>query len=239
MGLKPLTQLPLDLEFLPALGRDDFMVGACNQAAVHVLESWPNGWDPYPCAIIYGPHGCGKSHLAHMWQIAAQASLITAGEFASMTPEHLLDLKQNVIIDQLELLIGDKECEEKIFHLYNFYLTQPFFILALSHCSPMQLEFELCDLQSRLRSVRSAEIKPPDDELLAQVIVKRLSDQNLKIDAATIDYILTRMERSWEALNQLMDAIRLYATAKQRGEVTKLLVRDVLLSVVQNIAKTE
>lgn len=232
MKLNQLTQLPLDLEFLPALGRDDFMVGACNQDAVHLLESWPNGWAPYPAAIIYGPHGCGKSHLAHMWQISAPARPITAAEFAAMRIEEILEIKQNVMIDQLELLVGEKDCEEKLFHLYNFYLTQPFFILALSHCSPMQLEFEIQDLQSRLRSVRAAEIEPPDDELLAQVIVKRLSDQNLKIDSATIGYILMRMERSWESLNRMMDAIRLYATARQRGEVTKLLVRDVLLSAV-------
>lgn len=225
------TQLPLNLEIAPAMGRLDFMVGACNRLAVHVTDSWPNGWGGYPCAIIYGPHGCGKSHLAHVWQLKSGATIVSAAEFGRRSINQLMDVNKNIILDQLELIIGERDSEEKLFHLYNFFLQNHLSILAMSLLSPAQLEFEIPDLRSRLRAVRSAAIDPPDDELMTKVIAKRLYDQNFKIDSSVIGYILARMERSWEGLDKIVDALRLYATAKQKGEITKFMVRDILLSV--------
>ena len=56
-----MAQLILDLPYRPAQGREDFLVAACNEAAVAWIErpeDWPNG-----LLVIHGPGGSGKTHL--------------------------------------------------------------------------------------------------------------------------------------------------------------------------------
>ena len=60
-----MTQLPLDLGHLPALGWDDFLVAPSNQAAVSWLDRWPR-W-PGHALSLFGPAGSGKTHLAHVF----------------------------------------------------------------------------------------------------------------------------------------------------------------------------
>ena len=43
-------QLALDIAFRPAMSRDDFLVASSNQAAVEVIDRWPD-W-PHPALLI-------------------------------------------------------------------------------------------------------------------------------------------------------------------------------------------
>lgn len=58
-------QLPLEFYHRPYMGRDDFMMAECNFEAFRLVDSWPN-W-AYFAACIYGPEGCGKTHLANIF----------------------------------------------------------------------------------------------------------------------------------------------------------------------------
>ena len=58
------SQLALEFEHRPCFAAEDFLVSGCNRQAVQLLESWPN-W-PYFALCIFGPAGCGKTHLAHV-----------------------------------------------------------------------------------------------------------------------------------------------------------------------------
>ncbi len=82
-----------------------------------------------------------------------------------------------------------------------------------------------------MRAAQSAEIKPPDDDLLTKVMAKRFFDQNLKIDQESLDYILWRLERSWSGLDHLVEKICLTATALQKGELTKPLLRAAMIDM--------
>ncbi len=227
----PLRQLPLDLKFSPAMGRDDFMVGACNQYAVHMVEHWPEEWKPYPALTIYGPKGSGKSHLAAVWQHFSKARAMTLEDFLACDIEDLIGRGESLVLDGFEFLIGDRTQEEKLFHLYNAFQQSGNYFLALSTVSPEKMVFEIRDLESRLRAAQSAEIKPPDDDLLIKVMAKRFFDQNLKIDQDSLEYILWRMERSWSGLDHLVNKICLTATALKKGELTKPLLRAAMIDM--------
>ncbi|MCB1558033.1 MAG: DNA replication protein [Alphaproteobacteria bacterium] len=226
-----LKQLPLDLVFAPAMGREDFMVGACNQYAVYMIENWPEEWKHYPALTLYGPKGCGKSHLAAVWQHRSGAVSLGLEEFASRSLESLLEEDTNYVIDRMEFLIGDREQEEKLFHLYNAFGQSGNFFLGLSSVSPEKLPFEIKDLASRIRAAQSAEIKPPDDELLIKVLAKRFSDQSFKIDQSALDYIVLRMDRSWDGMSSLIEKIIRTATAMKKGELTKPLIKIAMTDV--------
>lgn len=229
--VEPVRQLPLDLQFAPAMGRADFMVGECNCAAVHLVEGWPDDWRPYPALILFGQKGCGKSHLAAVWQHRSDAATLSPRDFIQSDPEKLIADRKHLVIDGLEFLVGEREQEEKLFHLYNAFLQDGLSFMALSAVSPERLEFVILDLASRLRASPRAEIKLPDEDLLAKVLAKRFYDQNLKIDQGGLDYLLPRMERSWDGLDRLVETVRLYATATRKGELTKPLLRAAMMEM--------
>ena len=63
-------QLPLIFEHRPAFGYEDFIVNPSNEEAVLWLDKWPE-WDNFALAI-YGPEGCGKTHLAHVFSLMVE-----------------------------------------------------------------------------------------------------------------------------------------------------------------------
>ena len=68
-------QLPLEFEHRPSLGGEDFLIAPCNEDAVAWLDKWPD-WRS-PALIIYGPPGCGKTHLAHVFMASTGAVQLT------------------------------------------------------------------------------------------------------------------------------------------------------------------
>ena len=71
-------QLTLDLPHRPALAAEDFLVSTCNEQAVAYVDRWPD-W-PHPAALIAGPEGAGKSHLANVWRLRVGAARLAAAD---------------------------------------------------------------------------------------------------------------------------------------------------------------
>ena len=63
-----MQQLPLDLGFMPAQGRDDFIISDCNKLAAEWIDRWPDWPGQFPVLNIVGPAASGKSHLAAIWR---------------------------------------------------------------------------------------------------------------------------------------------------------------------------
>jgi len=221
-------QLPLDLKSVPALGREDFFVTGCNAFAVHWVEEWPQGWSPFPALVLYGAKGCGKTHLAEVWRKKADADMLSIDEFIKTGEDRILDGTRNLVIDRIDLLIGERKQEEKLFHLYNQCQQTGRYFLALSRISPENLEFEIKDLASRLRAAPNAEIATPDDELLLKVLAKRFHDQGYMVAESALTFAVTRMERSWEALDHLVEEAIILATA-QKKQITMPLLRGIMV----------
>src|SRR5712675_1478901 len=59
------TQLALALDHAESLAREDFLAGPSNDAALGLIERWPD-W-PSRTVLLRGPEGSGKSHLAAIW----------------------------------------------------------------------------------------------------------------------------------------------------------------------------
>jgi chromosomal replication initiation ATPase DnaA len=83
-------QLVLDLPLRPALSREDFLVTPSNQAAVALIDQWPQ-W-PGPAALIIGPAGSGKSHLVEVWR---QRSGAARAPLAKLTIDEIPTLMES------------------------------------------------------------------------------------------------------------------------------------------------
>lgn len=218
-------QIPFDLGNRPALGRDDFLVAPNNHDAVAWIDLWPN-W-PAPCLVLYGAVASGKTHLGAVWSETSAAICVKASEIDEAIIRDIADMKHHVIIEDADALIGNLKGEKGLFHLYNIFKEeQRSFLLTLQE-PPVRRSFALPDLASRLRAAPSVAIREPDEELLGALIVKLFNDRQVRISAEVLHYILPRIERSFEAVRNLVEQADQKALIEKRG-VTVPLMRDIL-----------
>lgn len=212
-------QLPLDLGGRPALGREDFMVAPCNQAAVAWIDRWPD-W-PGPALALAGPAGCGKTHLAHVWRARTDAVLIP-GTAVRGAIDALLSGATHAVVDDAE-----SADEETLLHLYNRLALAGASLLITAATPPARWGIRLADLASRLRAAPVAAIGAPDDALIEAVMVKLFADRQLVPAPEVIAYLLARIERSFDAVRRTVAALDRAALAERRT-VTVQLARSVL-----------
>lgn len=202
-----LQQLFLDFPLKEEFLAEDFFVSNANYQAFRYIMQWPSWTDSVYSRILflYADKGSGKTHLAHIWQNIAKAEFITLESYREACSDAL-------IIENIEK-ISD---EEGLFHLINFVIENKKYLLLTSQASPSKLRFKLPDLKSRINALTHVSIEAPDQELLKAVLLKNLSERQLKIHPATIDYVLSRIDRSFEELFNFICNIERYSKTNKR-----------------------
>lgn len=215
---QPPRQLTLDLPFEPATGALDFLTGASNEAAVALIESWPNWRET--AALLVGPPACGKSHLASVWQARTHAAKCNAATVCEDTVALFQrDDVRALVIEDIDRGIADQRI---LFHLLNTARETGRYLLLTSRTAPGDMEIALPDLRSRLRALALIPIAGPDDALLSAVLVKLFADRQLAVEPAVIAYLLRHMDRSFATASATVAAIDALALASHR-KVTRAL----------------
>jgi chromosomal replication initiation ATPase DnaA len=197
-------QLPLELPVKPRLSREDFIKGRANGAALQLVDSWPN-WSA-SIAIIWGPEGSGKSHLANIWLEKSGAARVFAQDMAG------LDSSAPSLIEDADAQHID---ETRLFHVLNEARQKGAPILLTARKPPAAWHVGLPDLNSRLGAATIVGIEAPDDALLAAVLAKQFSDRQLAVEANVISYLVSRMERSLAAAAFIVDELDRLSLEKQ------------------------
>jgi len=203
-----MTQLAIDLPHRPALGRADFLVSECNEAALQWIERWPQ-W-PERALVLHGPAGSGKSHLAELWR-ERSGGVSIAGDGLSTTDPNELARHHAVAIDDAQ-----RAPERALLHLYNCAIEAGTSLLVVAREAPASWPIALPDLASRLRAAPSVAIAPPDDRLLAAVLVKLFADRQVRVAPGVIGFLVRRMERSFAAAGALAERLDLRALGAGR-----------------------
>ncbi|MBR1915134.1 MAG: AAA family ATPase [Alphaproteobacteria bacterium] len=215
--------------------RQDFMVSNCNKEALRAVESWPQ-W-PFFALSIYGPKGCGKTHLAHIFanQIGlklnkpVRAGIIKACEIKTSKVARLYAQNPCLVVED----INTKADEEALFHLYNLYHDQKGFLLLTSRVPLARINFRLPDLKSRFKMVPSVAILEPDDTMLEALIVKLFSDRQIVISQEVLNYILQNMERSFSYAINLVERADELSLALKRA-VTVPIIKKAMFDLSHN-----
>ncbi|MER2509699.1 MAG: chromosomal replication initiator DnaA, partial [Amaricoccus sp.] len=92
---------------------------------------------------------------------------------------------------------------------------------------PARWAIRLPDLASRLRASPVARLEAPDDALLAAVLLKLFGDRQIVVEVDLVQYLLTRMDRSFEAAEALVAELDRAALARRRP-VTRVLAAEIL-----------
>lgn len=219
MNGRPL-QLTLPLDCRPAMGREDFLVAPSNRIAVDMIDSWPQ-WGGHS-VILGGPAGSGKSHLAEVWRSRSGAVRLKAGEISG---DMLSERAGHAVV--VEDAPGPTLDERALFHLYNHLKELGGHILITTRVPPSRWPLKLADLATRVRASPYIELQLPDDTLLAGLILKLFRDRQIDIDDGTIRFMMARMERSFAAARELVEAVDRRAL-RDRLPVTRRLVSRVL-----------
>jgi chromosomal replication initiation ATPase DnaA len=219
-----MSQLVFDLPFRPALGRDDFVVSDSNRDAVAWLDRWPD-WPGHMLAI-HGPAGCGKTHLAHVWQSQSQARFLTEIDAESLRPGMAVILDE-CLVTAADADMADRQRQVALFHFLNRLRELKGSLLVLHREAPARWSIALPDLASRLAAIPAIAVAAPDDALLAAILVKHFADRRQTVGDEVIDFLVRHIERSFAVAAETAAAIDLAALSNHR-RITLPLVRDVI-----------
>ncbi|GAA0294346.1 P-loop NTPase family protein [Rhodovulum strictum] len=197
-------QLILDLHVRPARGREAFFVAPANAIAVAQVEDW-RGW-PGGKLLLIGPEGAGKTHLVHVWAELTGAPVVQAADLAQADLPALAAAGA-VAIEDADRIGGDGPAETALFHLHNLLAAGGGALLLTARGAARDWALALPDLASRMQAAATAQLNPPDDALLAAVLVKLFADRQLAVTPQLIGYLVGRMERSFAAAAETVAAI--------------------------------
>lgn len=205
-------QLALSLTVRPALGREDFFVTGANAIALAEIDRWQD-W-PQGKLALTGPEGSGKTHLAHVWAAASGARITAAADLPGrdLPPE-----RTAMAVENVDRIGGDAAAEEALFHLHNHLLATGGRLLVTGREAPARWPLALPDLMSRMQATAIARIEPPDDALLAALLVKLFTDRQIPPAPRLIDWLVPRIERSAGYAGRLVAMIDQMALESRRA----------------------
>jgi chromosomal replication initiation ATPase DnaA len=215
-----MAQLPLELGHRASYGGEDFLVAPCNEAAVAWLDRWPE-W-PGPGLAIHGPAGCGKTHIAHVFQAGAQARLLRPGDLERASPAGLIEGYRACVLDE-----APPVPERPLLHLFNALAEKGGHLLIVSRLPPARWGLGLPDLASRLSALPAVRIDPPDDSLVEALLVKLFADRQITVAPGVVAYLTARLERSFDALLRAVDRLDRESLARHR-RVSLALAREIV-----------
>ncbi len=213
-------QLILKFPSHQAYKREDFYVSPSNQEAYDFINSWPR-WIK-KIVNIFGPSGSGKSHLASILKNKTSCLQINSNELNEKIFIRY-KTKETLIIENL-----DKKISEKLlFSLWNVALQDNKYLMTTSKKPISSYKFKLKDLESRVKSSLIIGINLPNDDLISVILAKNFSDKQIKVEKKHIDYIIKRIDRSYEKISQFILTLDKYSLKKGSPFSLKL-IKEVL-----------
>ena len=213
-------QLILKFPSHQAYKREDFYVSPSNMQAYDFINSWPR-WIKR-IVNIFGPSGSGKSHLASILKNKTSCLQINSNELNEKIFIRY-KTKETLIIENL-----DKKISEKLlFSLWNVALQDNKYLMTTSKKPISSYKFKLKDLESRVKSSLIIGINLPNDDLISVILAKNFSDKQIKVEKKHIDYIIKRIDRSYEKISQFIFTLDKYSLKKGSPFSLKL-IKEVL-----------
>ena len=187
------NQILFDFKFNKNYLDQDYYLSSSNQDAYNLINCWPK-WIK-KTINLYGKKFSGKSHLASIFEKKTTCIKVFSEEFSDMTIQNF-KIKQALIIEDL-----DENFSENLLYTVLNIIEQEHKYLLITSLEPLnKFNFKLPDLISRIRNCLIIGIKNPDDNLIFALLIKYLSDRQINIDKKLIEYIIKRIDRSYEKI---------------------------------------
>lgn len=222
-------QLTLDLTTEPAHARGDFLPAGANRDALATLDA-PQDW-PQGRMLLVGPEGSGKSHLAAFWAAENGARRVRAAALRPDAADHLAAEGGALVVEDADRAGRAAGAEQALFHLWNLCAPRDCLLLLTARRPPRDWGLVLPDLRSRMEAMPQVRLGPPDEPLLAAVLVKLFADRQQAVSADLIDWLVLHMPRDLGLARRLV-ALLDHAAMADKRPITRRLAADMIQDLV-------
>lgn len=226
-------QLLLEITPTQSPSLDNTVAGA-NAAAIDAAK----GLSPGRALYLWGPPGCGRSHLLHaiikdkqayFFDLNTPADEIMLLATRPLDPIDPLRQAEFVAVDDIQEMSADQQ--GAVFALYNRWrelgATQHAFGLVVAgDRAPMMMPLRE-DLRTRLGWDLVFRLEPLSDAEKREALTAYAFRRGLPLSEEVLDWMLTYYTRDIRQLFALVDALDRYSLSKHRN-VTVPLVRQML-----------
>jgi chromosomal replication initiation ATPase DnaA len=191
--------------------------------AYQALNNETNVWGhlPFPNSVLlYGPKSSGKTYLTKIWQNKTKALLVKNNQSLD---EQMLSTNSDFIIEDIET--WDMEL---LLHYFNLINENKKRLLVTT--GQAINNFDLKDLESRIKSIVRLEITPLDDELLKIFLFKLFSDSSVIVTHSVQEYLINRLPKEFVEIRRIVAQINEFALVNKRN-LTIPLVKEAMLSM--------
>ena len=187
-----MSQLVFKFPFKTKYYDQDYYVSSNNFSAYKLIEGWPN-W-PQKWVNIFGPRGCGKTHLANILRKKINSVEILDAKKINSEIMSKFNNFDCLIIEDFQ-----NNIKENLFYsILNQSKQFNNYILINSNFPIKEMQFKTEDLKSRTDSFLGLGIELPTDNLLRVIISKTFSDKQINISPKITEYIIKNIDRSYE-----------------------------------------
>jgi chromosomal replication initiation ATPase DnaA len=190
------AQLPLPFPHTPDYSAAAFLPATSNAQARTWLARTQD-WPDHRLAL-WGEPGVGKTHLLRIWA----------------------EREGGVAVDDADRA-GD---EVALFHALNLYRDRSVPVLLVGRAPPSRWMVTLPDLRSRLSAITAVRVEAPDDDLLASLLDRFLTDRQMLMPSTLRLWLLRRLPRSADALRDAVARLDAAALAQRRAVTRGLAV---------------
>ena len=199
---------------------EDFYISTSNKHVFDFLNLWPK-WEKNFVNII-GDKFSGKSHLIDIFLKKNKGIKLNANSLKNDDLKKL-GTYENIVIENLTLKIDEK----LLYSLFNIVENDNKYLVVTSTYPIVDLNFNLNDLKSRAKNFLLLGLEKPDDELIYAIIIKNLSDRQISLDNKLINYIISRVERSYSKIYDFIYKIDQLSLKKKKSIDFKI-IKEVL-----------
>lgn len=183
---------------------------------------------------IFGPRGCGKSHLLNalfrdLKRPSPEVFFIDL-KAARKLPTELLNIEVPpvLMLDNVDALAGDSEWELALFALYNRWVDRHSGIfIASSSCSADRIPFAMHDLNTRFENGVSLPLQPLNDAECEQVLILKASLRGFKMQPKVAAFLVRHLNRDMHRLTAVLNLLD-HETLRQQHKLTVQFVKKIL-----------
>lgn len=221
-------QLTLSLKLRDEATFANFYVGE-NSALLECLR------DPQiPFFYLWGSRGVGKTHVLQASCHLARSMYLSLQE-REILPLNIFDGFENLdllCVDDIDAVMGDAAWEEALFHCYNRARDQKIKMIVAASKPVKLLDCHLPDLESRLLSGVSFEMKPLSDSDLLLALNMRAKNRGIFLEEEVAQFLLRHYPRNMQALYTILERLD-QASLSAKRKITIPFVKQVLQGALE------
>jgi DnaA family protein len=194
----------------------------------HVADTTPPG-----STWLAGPHTAGKSHLLQAVCAAApaqkRAAYLPLEALLPFGPGALegADMLDIACYDDVQVIAGLDDWENRLFTLWQRSVENGSTMLFAARESPLQVQYTLPDLKSRLSSSTIFAVRELNDEEQLEALYLRARLRGFELPPETARYLQRRFPRDMRSLCEVLDTLDDAAFAAQR-RITVPFIKEIL-----------